>query len=87
MPSVLIRNVDETLHKRLKASAATHRRSLEEEARELLRACVARQDASRDENVADIVERLFGDEKDNFDLDIPARGRTPKLPPPFSGGS
>src|SRR5437868_8353745 len=43
MASVLIRNVDETLHARLKAQAAAHRRSLEEEARELLRAAVARQ--------------------------------------------
>ena len=45
MASVLIRHVDEALHARLKASAAAHRRSLEEETRELLRAAVARQKA------------------------------------------
>ena len=84
MPSILIRNVDEALHQRLKSSAATHRRSLEEEARELLRTALARQGSSRDENVAEIVERLFGDDREDFDLEIPARGRTPKRPPPFS---
>ena len=84
MPSVLIRNVDDALHKRLKASAQSHRRSLEEEARELLRAAVSRQEANQDESVADIVERLFGGETDDFELEIPARGRTPKRRPPFS---
>jgi plasmid stability protein len=34
MTSLLIRNVDPVLHARLKARAAEHRRSLEEEARE-----------------------------------------------------
>ena len=70
MASVLIRNVDEDLHKRLKASAASHRRSLEEEARELLRAAVARQETRSRENIADIAQRLFGREH-GVDLDIP----------------
>ena len=80
MASVLIRNVDETLHKRLKASAASHRRSLEEEARELLRAAVARQEAPK-ENLANIAQHLFGHEH-GADLDIPPRGSAPerKLP-------
>jgi plasmid stability protein len=37
MARVLLRNVDHVLHERLKASAVTHRRFLEEEACELLR--------------------------------------------------
>jgi plasmid stability protein len=47
MASLLIRNVDPVLHARLKESAAAHNRSLEEEAREALRAGLARQPGSR----------------------------------------
>lgn len=43
MPSLLIRNVDATLHTRLKERAAAHGCSLEEEVRGLLRAATARQ--------------------------------------------
>ena len=83
MASVLIRNVDEVLHRRLKASAVSHRRSLEEEARELLRAAVARQKAPK-ENLADIAQRLFGREH-GADLDIPPRGGAlERAPPAFS---
>jgi plasmid stability protein len=85
MASVLIRNVDETLHTRLKASAATHRRSLEEEARELLRAAVARQDTPPRENLTALARRLFGLTA-GADIDLPPRGTAPKSnPPDFSG--
>jgi antitoxin FitA len=75
MVSVLIRNVDATLHARLKASAAAHRRSLEEEARTLLRAAVARQDTPRESLVA-LSRRLFGAEH-GADLALPQRGAAP----------
>jgi plasmid stability protein len=85
MASVLIRNVDDALHTRLKASAAAHRRSLEEEARELLRAGVARQDTPPRENLVAIARRLFGPDH-GADLDIPSRGTAPvRSPPDFSG--
>ena len=85
MASLLIRNVDETLHARLKARAAAHHRSLEEEARELLRAAVARQETPARENLAALARRLFGPEH-GADLDIPSRGSAPKsIPPDFSG--
>ena len=85
MASVLIRNVDEALHRRLKASAASHRRSLEEEARELLRAAIARQETSSRENLVDIAQRLFGS-KHGADLDLAPRGSAPEgTPPNFSG--
>jgi plasmid stability protein len=85
MASVLIRNVDDALHARLKASAAAHRRSLEEEARELLRAAVARQDAPPRESLAALARRLFGPDG-GIDLDIPPRGAAPdSIPPDFSG--
>ena len=79
MPSLLIRNVDMTLHARLKERAAAHHRSLEEEVRELLRAATARQ--TPDENVVDLARRLFGP-KHGADLDIPSRGSAPERPPP-----
>jgi plasmid stability protein len=85
MASVLIRHVDDALHARLKASAAAHRRSLEEEARELLRAAVARQDATPGENLVMLARRLFGPDR-AADLEIPPRGAAPeRSPPDFSG--
>lgn len=81
VPSILIRDVDDALHKRLKASAASHRRSLEEEARALLRAAVAQREGRSRENLADIAQRLFGVEHGG-DLDLPRRGRPPRSTPP-----
>ena len=72
MASLLIRNVDPVLHARLKESAAAHRRSLEEEAREALRAGVARQSGPPTESIADIALRLFGADN-GFDLKLPPR--------------
>ena len=85
MASVLIRHVDEALHTRLKASAAAHRRSLEEEARELLRAAVARQEAPPRANLANLAQQLFGPSA-GVDIDLPERGRAPvSIPPDFTG--
>jgi antitoxin FitA len=84
VPSLLIRDVDAVLHMRLKASASAHRRSLEEEVRELLRAAVARQEAPAKESLAGLAKRLFGPEH-GVDLDIPPRGLAPRsVPPDFS---
>ena len=79
MLSLLIRNVDATLHTRLKERAAAHGCSLEEEVRGLLRAATARQ--TREENVVDVARRLFGP-KHGVDLDTPLRGNAPQRPPP-----
>jgi plasmid stability protein len=84
MPSVLIRNLDEHTHRRLKARAAANRRSLEEEARELLRQGSFHPAPER-ENIADAALRLFGPEH-GFDLDIPPRGSARgRKPIDFSG--
>lgn len=84
MPSLLIRNVDTTLHARLKEHAAAHRRSLEEEARELLRTAVAQQATAPLEHPVDVARRLFGPEH-GVDLEIPPRGTAPgRAPPNFS---
>ena len=85
MVSLLIRNVDEALHDRLKERAAARNRSLEEEARELLRFAIARQAAEPREHLVDVALRLFGPEH-GIDLDLPSRGSAPTRPPPdFSG--
>jgi plasmid stability protein len=79
----LIRNLDKTLHGRLKERAAAHRRSLEQEARELLQLALAKQPP--EENIMDLAKRLFGP-KHGFDLPIPPRRAEPERPPPdFSG--
>ena len=83
MTSILIRNVDPVLHARLKARAAEHFRSLEEEARELLRVGLARQESRSVETLVELARRLFGPEH-GADLNIPPRGGAPSsLPPDF----
>lgn len=84
MANLLIRNVDDGLHARLKARAAAHHRSLEEEVRELLRIGAAReQTGSR--SLASLARQLFGGEH-GADLMLPPRGTdTERQPPDFSG--
>jgi antitoxin FitA len=86
LASLLIRNVDAALHERLKARATAHRRSLEEEARELLRSAVARPPPPKpDLNLADLALTLFGPER-GVPLEIPPRDPAQDRPPPdFSG--
>ena len=81
LPSLLIRNVDAALHARLKEHAETHRRSLEDEERELLRVAVAEQVAAAGENIVDIARRLLGPTH-GVELTIPQRGRAPRREPP-----
>lgn len=86
MPHLLIPDLDDALHARLREAAARHRRSLEEEARELLRVAVARQETPEQrENLTDIARRLFGPDG-GVDLDIPPRGSTPPRPTPDVSG-
>ena len=81
MASLLIRNVDPALHARLKQRAAAHRRSLEEEARELLRRAVAQPPPKPELNLADLALTLFGPER-GVDLEIPPRDAVRDRPPP-----
>ena len=86
MASLLIRNVDPALHARLKQRATAHRRSLEEEARELLRSAVARPlPPEPDLSLADLALTFFGPEH-GVELEIPPRDAAQDRPPPdFSG--
>jgi antitoxin FitA len=79
--TLLIRNVDDDLHARLKARAAAHHRSLEEEARTLLRTGLARAEVKPPLDLVALVTRLFG--PDNWvDLDLPPRGAELERPAP-----
>jgi plasmid stability protein len=58
MASITIRNLDEGLKHRLRVRAAQHRRSMEEEAREILRRALARQRPTP-ANLAEAIHERF----------------------------
>lgn len=58
MASMTIRNVDESLKRRLRMQAAAHGRSMEEEARDILRSALST-DTSRPANLADAIRARF----------------------------
>lgn len=70
MASITIRNLDDHLKRRLRIQAAEHGRSMEEEAREILRAAI---DAPAvPQNLASAIRlRMAG--AAGVDLDLPAR--------------
>ena len=86
MASLLIRNVDDALHARLKLRARANQRSLEEEARETLRSAMARDSGA--ETAIDVVGLFaahFGPER-GIDLELRPRNAGHDRPPPdFSG--
>lgn len=81
MTSLLIRNLDAALRAGLEARALKHHRSLEEEARELLRAGIAYPETEPGDSLVELARRLFGPEH-GIDLDIPPRGEAPEGGPP-----
>ena len=76
MASITIRNLDDDVKTRLRVRAAEHHRSMEEEARLILREAVGRKTDSR--NLASIVRSHFGPDN-GVDLELPSRepGREP----------
>jgi antitoxin FitA len=76
MASITIRNIEDGLKTQLKARAAQHGRSMEEEARNILRESLEHEPPK---TMADIARELFGP-KHGFKLDLPPRG--PFRPPP-----
>jgi plasmid stability protein len=80
MPSIIIEGMDEDLRRRLQRRAARHGRSVELEARDILRsALVTEENGAVPGNLAEairaIVEPLGG-----MELDIPPRGPVRTLP-------
>ena len=70
MPSITIRNLDRGLKSRLRVQAALHGRSMEEEARQIIRAALCREPASGSDLAATIRARF-----------APLGGVELKLPP------
>jgi plasmid stability protein len=80
MPSLLIRNVDERTKARLRVRAARHERSMEEEARHLLRAALDQEEAE-ERSLADSIRARFK-RLGGVHLELPARV-PPRRPPRF----
>lgn len=71
MATITIRNLDERTKARLRVRAAHHQRSMEEEARNILRAALAEQ-LARPANLAEVIRRRF-QPFGGVDLRLPAR--------------
>lgn len=81
MASLVIRKLDDRTKSKLRIQAAHHGRSMEEEAREILRSALAKREAGT-ENLAQAVRRTFA-ALGGVELHIPERGPM-REPPDFS---
>ena len=83
MATLVIRNVEDDLHRRLKARAASHHHSMEEEARILLRQGLAAAPAETAGGFGQAVRALFAP---LGGLECPVMPpEPPRAPPDFSG--
>ncbi len=80
MASITIRSLDEALKRKLRLRAAQRNRSMEDEARDILRTALAEGTTSRG-NLADAMHRRF-EPFGGVDLDLPPRGPM-REPPDF----
>lgn len=80
MASITIRNLDERTKARLRVRAAHHRRSMEEEARKIIRAALSEQPATS-RNLAEAIRRRFRP-LGGIDLRLPAREPMREPPKP-----
>jgi plasmid stability protein len=81
MSSITIRNLDEALKRKLRVRAAEHNRSMEEEARDILR-CELFEEPREVENLADAIRRLV-EPYGGFELPLFPRGAM-RDPPDFA---
>ena len=79
MASITIRNLNDDVKTRLRVRAADNGRSMEEEARLILRDAVGRKPSSR--NLASIIRSYFGP-ANGVDLELPPR-ELAREPPAF----
>ena len=80
MASLVIRKLDDRIKSRLRVRAAEHGRSMEEEAREILRSALSQSKAPQ-ENIAEAIRRRF---KPFGGVELPAIERdAPRRPPDF----
>lgn len=78
MTSITIRNLDDSLKSRLRIRAATHDRSMEEEARDILRVAL-NSDPSKTLNLAAAIRGHFAK---SGGVDLPELPREPLREPP-----
>ena len=78
MASITARNIEDSLKARLRVRAASNGRSMEEEARHILRRAL---DEGRPSNLADLATEIFGSEH-GFELE-PHPRVPPHRPPNF----
>jgi len=78
MASITIRNMEEPLKARLRVRAAHHGRSMEDEARHILRSALMEQHQPS-ANLADAIRRRFGP---LGGIDLPELDREPMRDPP-----
>ncbi|WP_421994203.1 FitA-like ribbon-helix-helix domain-containing protein [Reyranella sp.] len=78
MASITIRDLDESVKRKLRVRAAQHGRSMEEEARTILRAALA-ETPRKPENLAVAIRRRF-EPLGGLELDIPPREPIRKPP-------
>jgi plasmid stability protein len=77
MAAITVRRLDESVKERLRVRAARHKRSMEEEVREILKASVAEEEP----NWVDVVRARFM-AIGGVDLPIPPRGEYAHREPP-----
>lgn len=80
MASITIRNLDDSLKRRLRIRAAEHGRSMEEEAREILRRAIG--ETAVPKNLGRVIHRRFA-AIGGVELELPERG--PMREPPRLG--
>jgi plasmid stability protein len=77
MASITIRNLDDAVKQRLRMRAAEHGRSMEEEARDILRRAVGRTPPAA--NLGEAIHRRFA-ALGRAELDLPPREAMPEPP-------
>ena len=82
MASLTIRNLDERTKSRLRVRAATHDRSMEEEARQILRT-VLTEESVKSRDLASLIEARFKP-LGGVELELPDREPIRQPPPPHS---
>ncbi len=75
MASITIRNIEDSVKAELRVRAARHGRSMEEEARQILRFALS--DETRRANLAELAEALFGSEGLKLEPHPPVPTREP----------
>ena len=78
MASITIRNLDDTLKSRLRVQAAVHGRSMEDEARDILRSALSREPTRKGSLATSIRARFAA----LGGVELPAAPREPIRPPP-----